>query len=293
MATELANAGYRVIPQYSAAGKRIDLVVEGTKARLAVECDGDQWHGADRYEADMARQRMLERCGWKFVRVRGSSFYANRQREIARIVDQLDSLEIMPIGTSTDGDATLWIEDISGQQCIETMRSAGFSRAQDGLPERKATSIETVDSCGGAEGATEPTESVIQGKAADNLPPEAAPTIDKAAPKDITAPDDSRTAATLPQELPFDADARSLVPEPPVDDDRIIRDVVAFGYVMWMRLSRWGKENETLNRRERKFVYDVGRHIREQWPLTIRQARWAATILEEAIQSGFDMHAPD
>jgi hypothetical protein len=62
---------------------------------------------------------------------------------------------------------------------------------------------------------------------------------------------------------------------------------------MWMRLSRWGKENETLNRRERKFVYDVGRHIRQEWPLTTRQARWAAMILEEAIQRGFDMNASD
>jgi len=52
-----------VIPQYEVAGKRIDLVVEGGQARLAVECDDDSWHGADQYEADMQRQRQLERCG--------------------------------------------------------------------------------------------------------------------------------------------------------------------------------------------------------------------------------------
>ena len=42
---------------------RIDLVVEGMQGRLAVECDGDEWHGPDRYEQDMARQRDLERDG--------------------------------------------------------------------------------------------------------------------------------------------------------------------------------------------------------------------------------------
>jgi REase_MTES_1575/AAA domain len=47
---------------------RIDLVVEGMQGRLAVECDGDEWHGPDRYEQDMARQRDLERAGWQFVR---------------------------------------------------------------------------------------------------------------------------------------------------------------------------------------------------------------------------------
>ena len=141
--------------------------------------------------------------------------------------------------------------------------------------------------------SNEPTESAIQDMVAENPPFNVASTIDQAVPKDITAPDDSRTAVTLPQELAFDADARLQVPEPLVDDDRIIRDVVAFGYVMWMRLSRWGKENDTLNRRERKFVYDVGRHIRQEWPLTIRQARWAAMILQEAIQIGFDRNEPE
>lgn len=66
--------GYRVLPQYEVARYRIDLVVEGMTRRLAVECDGDFWHGPDQYDADMARQRMLERCGWKFWRVRGSAF---------------------------------------------------------------------------------------------------------------------------------------------------------------------------------------------------------------------------
>ena len=58
---------------------RIDLVVEGMQGRLAVECDGDEWHGPDRYEQDMARQRDLERAGWQFVRIRGGDFYRDRQ----------------------------------------------------------------------------------------------------------------------------------------------------------------------------------------------------------------------
>ena len=48
----LLQAGFRVIPQYNVAGKRIDLVVEDRERRLAVECDGDDWHGPDQYEAD-------------------------------------------------------------------------------------------------------------------------------------------------------------------------------------------------------------------------------------------------
>jgi REase_MTES_1575/AAA domain len=44
----LLERGYRVTPQVGALGYKIDLVVEGTgDRRLAVECDGDQYHGPD------------------------------------------------------------------------------------------------------------------------------------------------------------------------------------------------------------------------------------------------------
>lgn len=71
----IVDRGFRVIPQYPIAGKRIDLLVEGMQGRLAVECDGDQWHGIQEWDADVDRQRMLERCGLQFWRVRGSAFY--------------------------------------------------------------------------------------------------------------------------------------------------------------------------------------------------------------------------
>ncbi len=61
---------------------RIDLVVEGMQGRLAVECDGDHWHGPDRYEQDMARQRDLERAKWQFVRIRGGDFYRDNDEAL-------------------------------------------------------------------------------------------------------------------------------------------------------------------------------------------------------------------
>jgi very-short-patch-repair endonuclease len=96
VALELLRKGFVVLPQYEVAGKRIDLVVEGGQARLAVECDGDQWHGADRYEADMQRQRQLERCGWEFVRVRESAFYSNKERALQELWQALEERNIVP-----------------------------------------------------------------------------------------------------------------------------------------------------------------------------------------------------
>ncbi|MEE8367855.1 MAG: AAA domain-containing protein, partial [Thermoanaerobaculia bacterium] len=42
----IKSRGYRVVPQVPFAGYRIDLVIEGVGSKLAVECDGDEWHGA-------------------------------------------------------------------------------------------------------------------------------------------------------------------------------------------------------------------------------------------------------
>jgi len=82
---------------------RIDLVVEGMQGRLAVECDGDRWHGAERYEQDMSRQRDLERAGWIFVRIRGGDFYRDGENSLEPLWTELARLGILPGGI--DGNA--------------------------------------------------------------------------------------------------------------------------------------------------------------------------------------------
>lgn len=96
----ISARGYRVVPQYKVgtAGKRIDLVVEGMRNRLAVECDGDKWHGLDRWEADIERQRVLERAGWTFWRVRGSDFYLDPEKAMEPLWKKLDEMGIEPAG---------------------------------------------------------------------------------------------------------------------------------------------------------------------------------------------------
>ncbi len=96
VALELVRKNFQVSPQFEIAGKRIDLVIDGGKARLAVECDGDNWHGPDRYEEDMQRQRQLERCGWEFFRVRESAFYSNKEGALLSLWRALEERGIFP-----------------------------------------------------------------------------------------------------------------------------------------------------------------------------------------------------
>jgi very-short-patch-repair endonuclease len=92
---------YRVTPQVKVGQYRIDFVIEGLRDRIAVECDGEQWHGPERFEEDMARQQSLERAGWKFWRIRGRDFYANPQKAMASLLKRLDQLGIMPANHTT------------------------------------------------------------------------------------------------------------------------------------------------------------------------------------------------
>jgi len=122
VATALIERGFRVVPQFPVADYRIDLVIEDRDRRLAVECDGDTWHGPDRYEADMARQRMLERCGWKFIRIRGSIFYANQTKATEELIRTIRAHGLEPY-TITDGEAVPrdWFQEISGNECMEAL----------------------------------------------------------------------------------------------------------------------------------------------------------------------------
>ena len=94
----LVDRGYSVIPQFESQGYRIDLVVVGAKARLAIECDGDAWHGPEAYERDLARQRDLERCGWQFFRIRETEFYVDGPAVFEQLWDTLHQLDIHPSG---------------------------------------------------------------------------------------------------------------------------------------------------------------------------------------------------
>ena len=92
----LVQAGYHVVSQWPVGAYRIDLVVEGGGKRLAVECDGDRWHPIEKLEEDMARQAILERLGWRFVRIRGSHFFRNPDQALEPVFARLRALDMPP-----------------------------------------------------------------------------------------------------------------------------------------------------------------------------------------------------
>jgi hypothetical protein len=94
VANRLVGLGHTVVPAFAADRLRLDLVVVGASARLAVLCEGDTWSGAAAYERDLAAQRDLTRCGWHLHRVRESTFYAAESNAMAALLTRLRELDI-------------------------------------------------------------------------------------------------------------------------------------------------------------------------------------------------------
>ncbi|MEG2868920.1 MAG: AAA domain-containing protein [Terrisporobacter sp.] len=92
----LIDKGYKVVPQWEVGSYRIDMVVMDKDNKIALECDGERWHGEDRLEEDMNRQSILERLGWRFIRIRGSEFFKDEETAMRKVLDKLDSIEIYP-----------------------------------------------------------------------------------------------------------------------------------------------------------------------------------------------------
>lgn len=109
MFDELVKRGFRVEPQVPCGAYRIDFVVEGNEGRrLAVECDGDRFHGPGQWQDDMARQRVLERAGWTFWRCFASSFVRRRDEVLDDLMRTLERLGIEPLGAESV-DNTVWV----------------------------------------------------------------------------------------------------------------------------------------------------------------------------------------
>lgn len=114
--TRLVERGFRVIPQVKSGAFRLDMVVEGANDnRLAIECDGDAFHGPDRWAADMNRQRILERAGWTFWRCFASSWNMNQDEIFAELLQRLAELGIEPTAALDRLPALVEFREWSGE----------------------------------------------------------------------------------------------------------------------------------------------------------------------------------
>lgn len=96
----LVKEGYHIVQQWAVGSYRIDMVAIYEDNKIAIECDGELYHsGEDKVRADMERQTILERLGWRFIRIRGSEYYRNPEATMKRVVSELSNYDVYPEDT--------------------------------------------------------------------------------------------------------------------------------------------------------------------------------------------------
>lgn len=97
VASYLVKQGYHVVQQWPVGSYRIDMVAVCGDKKIAIECDGELYHsGEDKVREDMERQAILERLGWRFIRIRGSEYYRNPEATMKRVISELSNCQISP-----------------------------------------------------------------------------------------------------------------------------------------------------------------------------------------------------
>ena len=96
----LTDRGYKLDAQVQVGAYRIDLVASYQGQQVAIECDGEAYHSsAEQIQQDMHRQAVLERCGWRFERLRGSHYYGDKHGAIEYLIKRLNKCGIYPEAT--------------------------------------------------------------------------------------------------------------------------------------------------------------------------------------------------
>jgi very-short-patch-repair endonuclease len=92
----LENQGYEIECQYGAGKFRLDIVVkERGKYILAIECDGAAYHSSlVARTRDRARQRILEKVGWRFYRVWSTNWWFFEQQEKDSIIAAINAARV-------------------------------------------------------------------------------------------------------------------------------------------------------------------------------------------------------
>lgn len=92
---ELSNRGLVLHKQVGCSGYRIDLAVvdpqEPGRYLLGIECDGATYHSAKTArDRDRLRQQVLEKLGWKILRIWSRDWIADSNSQIIRVLDALN-----------------------------------------------------------------------------------------------------------------------------------------------------------------------------------------------------------
>lgn len=97
VARYLLEKNYTIKQKWRVGSYDIDMVAIYDDKKIAIECDGKTLnHTEEEVIANLEEQEILERCGWKFIRVRASEYFRNPEKAIKDLIIQLDDKGVYP-----------------------------------------------------------------------------------------------------------------------------------------------------------------------------------------------------
>ena len=97
VAEYLVSKGYNIRQQWEVGAYRVDMIAIFQDKKIIIECDGEKWHSTEeQIRQDMERQNVLERCGWEFIRIRGSRYFKNPEIVMKEVIEELNQKGIYP-----------------------------------------------------------------------------------------------------------------------------------------------------------------------------------------------------
>jgi len=161
----LNSEGYDVNTQVGCSQYRIDLGLIDPRAPgrylLGIECDGAQYHSSrTARERDRLRQQVLERMGWKIIRVWSTDWLKNPYESkirlkhiISRALEDSDPASDMSpkVSVDTELDASSMFgskgsgnSETNEQVSVSTMTLDQLPEFVDFIPDSSATSVDEV-----------------------------------------------------------------------------------------------------------------------------------------------------
>lgn len=98
---KLSEMGYRITARQMVGNYTVALTCEGENGRVAIETDGDGKYDHDTVVDELNKQSVLERLGWRFLRLRASEYYRDPDAFLALIAENLRAMGVKPGGDSS------------------------------------------------------------------------------------------------------------------------------------------------------------------------------------------------
>ncbi len=119
LSNALINEGFEVAFREKVGTYIVPMICTGGGKRVAIECDGETAMTDEEISVAMSRQSVLERLGWKFIRVRASAYYQDKENAAKALVARIKELGLKPGKGDKTADNAL-IERVC--QCAAELR---------------------------------------------------------------------------------------------------------------------------------------------------------------------------